>query len=90
MKDEIKEFQSEASTGLVVMNREGTVLKLTIICDLSKVFMEFKLCIERNGHGAIMQHDADSKPIRPDAAFQRRNNGNQWNQEHMYAAMYAE
>ena len=64
------------------MNREGTVLKLTTICDLSKVFMELKLCMERNGHGAIMQHDADSKPIRPDAAFQRLNNANQWNQEH--------
>ena len=32
--------------------------------------------------GATMQHDADSKPIRPDAAFQRINNANKWNQEH--------
>ena len=57
------------------MDEQGNFLQFTSICNVNKVYREFKLCMERHGHGMVMEENADSKPIRPNEAFLRRNNG---------------
>lgn len=61
--------------GIIPTDRDGKLLRITSLCDLNKVLTEFKQCMERNGHGAIMDINADSKPIRPVDCFYRRTHG---------------
>ena len=62
----------ESGYGIIPTDREGKILKITSNCDHAKIFREFTQFVERNNHGAVMDRDADSRPIRPTDAFTRR------------------
>ena len=63
---------SGAKDVIVPTDREGKLLKLTSICDLRKTLQEFRNCMQRNSHGAVLEEASDAFPIRPTEAFNRR------------------
>ena len=45
--------------------------------DIRQKLQEYRQCLARHGHGDFLTVDADSKPIRPDAEFARRDIGDE-------------
>ena len=72
-------FNSVGDRGIIPTDRDGKPLRVTSNCDFSRVMLEFTYCMQRNGHGAIMNENADEKPVRPDQEFARRTNNNVYN-----------
>ena len=63
---------SLANDVIVPVDRKGKVLKLSSICDLRKTLPEFRNCMQRNSHGAVLEEALGAFPIRPTEAFNKR------------------
>ena len=58
--------------GMVLTNEKGQTLTFTGVENFGKFLKDVKDCLRRHGLGGILSDDDDEEPLRPDAAFARR------------------